>query len=164
MPLVLSHATPHDAVRISEIHMAAFSSNGMLLAHFLHPRSAPRFKSSIEERALADINDPKTSVLVVRELEMIQMDMDMDVDGAQNNVGRGKIISFAKWCHPAKEGEDYTEPQWVWPEGTEREILEKWTRVVDEAQEKVLGREPSYREFLAFLHSVLLSLHYCLLV
>ena len=154
MPLILSHAAPQDAARISEIHMAAFSSNEMLLAQFPTPDIRAALKNGIEKKALADINDPKTSVLVVRELEMMQM--EVDVDGARNDVETGKIISFAKWSHPVLDGEDHSEPQWVWPEGTEREILEKWTKVVDEAQEKVLGREPSYREFLAFLQFVFL--------
>ena len=147
MPLVLSHATPQDAARISEIHMAAFGSNKMLLAQFPTPAIRAALRNSIERKALADIDDPKTSVLVVRELETMQG--DPGVGGERNDVGRGKIISFAKWSHPVEEGEDYSEPQWAWPEGTERDILEKWTKVVDEAQEKVLGREPSYRELLA---------------
>jgi len=68
MPLHLSLATPEDAPRIAEIHMAAFATNGMLLAQFPTPEIRAALQISIEEKALADIKDDKISVLVVREM------------------------------------------------------------------------------------------------
>ena len=68
MPLHLSLATPEDAPRIAEIHMAAFATNGMLLAQFPTPEIRAGLQISIEEKALADIKDDKISVLVVREM------------------------------------------------------------------------------------------------
>lgn len=63
--LSLRTAIPEDASRIAEIHMAAFGSNAMLHAQFPTPAIRKRLQTSIEEKALADIRDPKTTVLVV---------------------------------------------------------------------------------------------------
>jgi ribosomal protein L12E/L44/L45/RPP1/RPP2 len=59
-------AVPADAVRIAEIHVAAFSSNAMLLAQFPTPEARKGLQESARVKALADIADPKISVLVVR--------------------------------------------------------------------------------------------------
>lgn len=58
-------ATPGDAPRIAEIHMAAFGSNAMLHAQFRAPVIRRGLQISIENKALADIEDPKVTVLVV---------------------------------------------------------------------------------------------------
>lgn len=58
-------ATPEDAPRIAEIHMAAFGPNAMLHAQFPTPTIRKRLQTCIEKKALADIDDPKTTVLVV---------------------------------------------------------------------------------------------------
>lgn len=130
MTLFLQLATPSDAARIAEIHVAAFSSNGMLLAQFPTPTVRVGLQKCIEKKALDDINDSKTTVLVVRE----------------EGESSGEIVSFAKWSHPVLEGEDYVEPPWVWPEGTRMDILKRWGSKLEEAQEKVLGGAPCYRE------------------
>jgi len=80
MPLYLSHATQEDAPRIAEIHMAAFASNGMLLAQFPTPEVRVALQSCIENKALADIKDDKISVLIVR-------DVSEQVNGTQNEHG-----------------------------------------------------------------------------
>lgn len=58
-------ATRQDAPRIAEIHMAAFGPNAMLHAQFPTPAIRQGLQISIENKALADIDDPKTTVLVV---------------------------------------------------------------------------------------------------
>jgi len=81
-------------------------------------------------------------VLVVREIAAVP-----DVEGemvANEKAGTSKIISFAKWGHPVAEGEDYVEPEWVWPEGTDLQVLDEWTEKVEDAHEKVLGNKPCY--------------------
>ncbi|MCJ1336726.1 hypothetical protein MMC09_002004 [Bachmanniomyces sp. S44760] len=65
--------------------------------------------------------------------------------GIENGVdGTGEGEGYVK-----NEGEDeeqeYEEAPWVWPEGTDMEILEEWTRRVDAAGEVVMGRRPCYR-------------------
>lgn len=58
-------ATREDAPRIAEIHMAAFGPNAMLRAQFPTPAIRQGLQTCIENKAVADIDDPKTSVLVV---------------------------------------------------------------------------------------------------
>lgn len=63
--LQLRPAICEDAARIAEIHMAAFKHNAMLHAQFPTPTIRKSLQICIEEKALADINDPRISVLVV---------------------------------------------------------------------------------------------------
>ena len=155
MSLILAYAEPFDVARIAEIHMAAFGANEMLQAQFPTPAVRAALKTSIEMKALDDIKDPKTSVMVV--WDVLQSEEILNVEGelrgtVQVQDGRdaykrkGKIISFAKWSHPIAEGEDYIEPPWVWPEGTATEVLDNWSRKLEEAQERVIGRKPCYRK------------------
>lgn len=58
-------ATPQDAPRIAEIHMAAFGPNAMLHAQFPTPAIRQGLQTCVEDKALADINDQNTTVLVV---------------------------------------------------------------------------------------------------
>ncbi len=58
-------ATRRDATRVAEIHMAAFGRNAMLHAQFPTPAIRQGLQTCIEDKALADIDDPKTTVLVV---------------------------------------------------------------------------------------------------
>ncbi|KAL9069691.1 MAG: hypothetical protein Q9161_005392 [Pseudevernia consocians] len=108
--------------------MAAFGTNAMLLAQFPTPTIREQLQLCIATKALADIGDPKTAVLVVRD------------DGRGNDV-----VSFAKWSRPVWEGEVYVEPAWSWPEGTDLEVLDRWTGVVEGAKERVVGEGPCYR-------------------
>lgn len=133
MPLILLPATPQDAPRIAEIHMAAFGSNLMLRTQFPSPTIRAALQIAIEQKLLADIEDLKTSVLVVR-------DVDLDQDNS------GKVISFAKWSHPVKQGEHYVEPPWIWPQGTDLAVLEEWGRKVEKVQESLVGTTPAYRK------------------
>lgn len=130
MPLSLSIATEAEAdpvaVRIGDIHMAAFHSNGMLLAQFPTPAVREGLRKSIVRKTIDDIKDVKTTVVLVR-------------DGDE-------IISFAKWVDPVKEGEDYEEPPWHWPEGTRHDILDEWTEKVESASERVLRNTAHYRK------------------
>jgi len=154
MPLTLHLATPSDAARIAEIHMAAFGSNSMLLAQFPTPAVRTALQSSIERKALDDMNDPKTSVLVVRDSDLGK---DVQNEEPDTSDGSGEIISFAKWSHPILEGEEHSEPPWVWPEGTRMDILEKWGNKLEEAQEKVLSGAPCYRKNQNFQRSDILD-------
>ncbi|MCJ1344462.1 hypothetical protein MMC31_002665 [Peltigera leucophlebia] len=130
MPLKLTFASEDAASRIADIHMAAFATNGMLLAQF--PTSAIRdgLRDSIARKALDDIRDPHTAVLLVQDSEL-----------------EGEIISFAKWSLPSSTSDN--EAPWIWPEGTRFDILDQWTQRVEGAKSKVLGDEPCYR--LAFI-------------
>lgn len=137
MPLHVSLALETDASRIAAIHMAAFGTNAMLLAQFPTPAIREKLQTCIAAKALADIRDPKISVLVVR-----------DDDKSHNDETRDEVISFAKWSLPVLEGETYVEAPWLWPEGTNWRVLDQWTSVVESAKERVLGDEACYRKLL----------------
>ena len=110
--------------------MAAFGANAMLLAQFPTPTIRERLQICIATKALADIRDAKTAVLVVRD----------DENG-------NDVVGFAKWSLPVWEGEVDAEPPWLWPEGTDLEVLDRWTGVVEGAKERVVGEGPCYREW-----------------
>ncbi|KAI1357748.1 putative GNAT family acetyltransferase [Xylaria arbuscula] len=124
-------ATRQDAHRIAEIHMAAFAHNAMLHAQFPTPAIRKALQSCIANKALADIRDPKTTVLVV-------------VASEDRNETVETIIAFAKWSHPALPGEDYVEAPWIWPEGTDLGTLQAWTARAAEAESRSIGDTPCY--------------------
>ncbi|TGJ81101.1 hypothetical protein E0Z10_g7670 [Xylaria hypoxylon] len=167
MPLKLYPALPADAGRISEIHMAAFGSNAMLLAQFRTPDVREGLRESIRLKTLADIDDPKISVLVVRN---IPSDSDVSnitkagdgschhspIDGPPGERRTeetllGKVIAFAKWSHPVRRNEEYEETAWIWPPGTDMNILESWGRATEEVQEQAVGDYPCYPLGLTFM-------------
>lgn len=129
MTLTLSPANESDADRIATIHMAAFGANLLLRAQFPTAAIRDELRTCIAEKALADIRDAKTAVLVIRD-------------------NQNEIISFAKWSLPVFESEIYVETPWRWPEGTNLAVLDEWTKKVEAAEKKVLGGGPCYRMFL----------------
>ncbi|KAI0883007.1 putative GNAT family acetyltransferase [Annulohypoxylon maeteangense] len=141
MSLILTAAQRADAARIAEIHMAAFSSNAMLLAQF--PTTAVRdaLEKCIESKAHADINDPNITVLVIRDTNTTESG-----ESKQDHTHQacGTIIAFAKWAHPVSINDVYTESPWIWPEGTNLEVLGEWTRKTEEAQAYAVGVSPCY--------------------
>ncbi|KAF4211780.1 hypothetical protein CNMCM8980_008688 [Aspergillus fumigatiaffinis] len=126
MAFTLDTARETDAPRIADIHMAAFHTNGMLLAQFPTPAVRKGLWTSLVDKVIKEIRDPKWEVLVVRE----------DDD---------RVVSFAKWCLPVSESAVYEEEPWVWPEGTNMAILNAWTEKVEQAADKVMGKTPCYR-------------------
>ncbi|KAI0802188.1 putative GNAT family acetyltransferase [Xylaria sp. FL0064] len=157
MPLKLYPAVPADTDRISEIHLTAFASNTMLLAQFPTPHVRKGLQESIRLKALADIDDPKITVLVVRETppasETLLVGAETGVkyscqvtgQGNRQEAQEGQVIAFAKWSHPISRDEEYEETAWIWPPGTNMKILESWGRAAEEGQEQAVGRDPCYR-------------------
>jgi hypothetical protein len=97
----------------------------------------------------ADIEDVKTTVLVTWIVD--EATADPRSHGARNRSldarpHDGKIIGFAKWAHPTDPQDDYQEPAWIWPEGTEHDVLNDWARVMEEAEHAAIGSEPCYSE------------------
>ncbi|KUJ06156.1 putative GNAT family acetyltransferase [Mollisia scopiformis] len=132
MPLKLYYATFTDAPRIAEIYMAAFGSNALLCAQFPTPAVRAALQVAID-------------VLVIRDLR----EKDEGGVSMQEDEVNGKVISFSKWGHPVHEGEDNTEPMWVWPEGSNIKLLDEWAHKTDVAYKVALGQTPCYR--LSFL-------------
>ncbi|KAG8157383.1 hypothetical protein KVR01_012767 [Diaporthe batatas] len=126
----LRSATCEDATRIAEIHMAAFKDNAMLHAQFPTPAIRKLLQTCSEDKALADINDPKITVLVVT-----------TTDSNDEEV----VIAFAKWSYPIFPGDDYVESPWIWPDGTDLDTLRAWTAKAEEAESRSVGETPCYR-------------------
>ncbi|KAI1753984.1 putative GNAT family acetyltransferase [Xylaria castorea] len=152
---------PTDAGRISEIHMAGFASNAMLLAQFPTPEVREGLRESIRLKALADIEDPKITVLVVRDIlqpsdtsvmrgaedgNFYYSEMNRMLNGCDSEESQmAKVIAFAKWSHPVGKDDDYEEAPWIWPPGTNMNVLEGWGRAAEEIQEQLMEYQPCYR-------------------
>lgn len=154
MSLTLAFAECEDATRIAEIHMAVFGSNAMLLAQFPTPTTRDGLRKSIELKALADIDDSRTTVLVIRfsipESPSNAAEVGKNEPSCER-LPRGKVIAFAKWAHPVSIEEDYTEPSWIWPAGTDLKIVKDWSEVAEQAQSRAVGNTSCYREYLTRL-------------
>lgn len=149
MSLQCCIAEPKDAPRIGEIHMAAFASNAMLLAQFPSADVRHALQHSVELKALADIEDSNTTVLVVRGSGMQTIPDEKELSNASGAPSSdGIIIAFAKWAHPTKPEDEYEEPPWIWPEGTALHILEDWTGRVEAAQTTAMDSQVCYRKSL----------------
>lgn len=130
MVFALDTATEADAPRIADIHMAAFHTNGMLLAQFPTPAVRKGLWMSLVDKVVKEIRDPQWEVLVAREAD-------------------DRVVSFAKWCLPLSESTVYEEEPWVWPEGTNMAILNAWAKKVEQAAKEIMGKTPCYRTFCA---------------
>ncbi|KAK8117516.1 uncharacterized protein PG998_005797 [Apiospora kogelbergensis] len=129
--LRMRDAIRQDAPRIAEIHMAAFGRNAMLHAQFPTPATREALQTCIRDKAVADIEDPKTTVLVVTSSD----------DPEKND---NPVVAFAKWSHPVVSGEDHVEPPWIWPEGADLRTLKAWITKAAEAESRAVGDAPCY--------------------
>jgi len=59
---------------------------------------------------------------------------------------KGKVISFAKWHQPVPDQLKYEETPWIWPTGTDLEVLDTWTKSMDATFEKLLHQTPCFRK------------------
>lgn len=138
MALELTCATSSDASRIAEIHMTAFGSNPLLLAQFPSPTIRRQLRSCIAQKAADDIHDPYIAVLVVRDHE-------------------NRIVSFAKWSLPvpaaAVAAGMGVETPWVWPDGSNLVLLERWTKLVERAERRALSGGLAYRRLSFYVGS-----------
>ncbi|EER24473.1 GNAT family acetyltransferase, putative [Coccidioides posadasii C735 delta SOWgp] len=122
----LGEAKESDAACIADIHIAAFETNVQFIAQFPTPPVRKGLWTSLRDKAISEIRDPKWVVLVVRNEE-------------------DQVIGFAKWCRPILKSENYEEPPWQWPEGTNMAALNEWTAKVEAANAKILHNTPCYR-------------------
>lgn len=110
--------------------MAAFKDNAMLHAQFPTPAIRKSLQTCIKDKTLADINDPKITVLIVTTSDSEDTEL---------------VVAFAKWSHPISPGEDYAESPWIWPDGTDLDTLRAWTAKAAEAESRSVGESPCYR-------------------
>ena len=127
MTLKITVASEEDAARISDIHMAAFGTNEMLLAQVPTEKARQGLRKCIARKAAGDIKDPRIDVLLVR---------DTKIDN--------QAIAYAKWSSPSSTSE--TETPWIWPDGTRHDILDEWIKILSEADVSIMGNEPCYRK------------------
>lgn len=163
MALILSEATANDAARIADIHMAAFGPNLMLRTQFPTAGVREGLRKTLELKAIADMKDDKTTVLVVRILKQTKRHkgddesryLDGQIKESNENIdgsSYSEVIAFAKWSHPVDADEEYNEPPWIWPEGTNYEVLNRWDDLLQEVQNRTMGKTPCYR-MLRITHS-----------
>ncbi|KAI3318493.1 hypothetical protein HD806DRAFT_511806 [Xylariaceae sp. AK1471] len=150
MGLLLREAKCADVGRIAEIHMAAFGPNRMLHAQFSMPALHAALQNCIALKARADIDDPKTTVLVIQNEGALQSTKESEKLLSETKKDtQAPIVAFAKWSHPVTSEDNYVEPPWIWPEGTRLEVLNSWAEKTEKAQSEALGDAPCYR--LAFM-------------
>jgi predicted N-acetyltransferase YhbS len=144
MEFRLSIAQPRDASRITQIHMDAFGSNAIIRAIHAADPELEELRRAVEDKILADTQDEKITVLVVR----ADTPPGDKVEGAKRVVAAGDIIAFAKWTHPIHPGEHYTPPSWNLPKSTNQNILGPWRKEVERVEAKIIGDTPRYGQSL----------------
>lgn len=137
MTFVLEIAQPGDAARITQIHMDAFSSNALIRAIHAVDGDLSALRKAVEKRALDDMQDSKTTVIVVRDVE----------SSAMRN-----IIGFAKWVAPIYPGEPHSTPSWNLAKTTNWEILGPWIAKEKKAEEEIISTTPHWGTYFA-LHT-----------
>jgi hypothetical protein len=102
MAFQLASAQPHDVARIAQIHMDAFGTNALIQA--IYPTNAVRegLTHAVVVKALADIQDPHITVLVVRYIEDPRAPVDRS---SRSRIS--PIVGFAKWAHPVPLDDEY---------------------------------------------------------
>ncbi|KAI4681059.1 uncharacterized protein J4E88_005564 [Alternaria novae-zelandiae] len=134
MPVSISPAQPKDAVDIAALHVQAFSSNALMRAIYPTPAIWAALQGCVEEKILADMKEPKITVLVAKH-----------TDEAEVREEQGKTVGYAVWCHPIKaEEQDWKLPTWKLPEGTDWNVLKPWLAAAGKIVEEVIGHTPHY--------------------
>jgi hypothetical protein len=95
MVVRVSVAAPAHSARIAEIHMAAFGSNVMLLAQFPTEKVRKGLERLIELKARADIEDPKTTVIIAW-APSEDDPKSSTPEQSSKDASSGTIIGFAK--------------------------------------------------------------------
>ena len=104
MPLQCSKANPEDAIRIAEIEFVALASNVMLHAQFPTDDALKGFQRWLEVEFSIAIEDPNTTVLVVRRIKEMPDESQSSRNSGPNvaNDQDSAIIGFAKWIQNRK--------------------------------------------------------------
>jgi hypothetical protein len=123
--------------------MDAFSSNAIIRAIHSVDKDLKDWRKSVEKKALADIHDEKTTVLVVRYHEEDRAEMAHE-SSAETRNRHSDIIGFAKWTHPFRSEDEYTPPVWKVPESTDQRILRPWLDEVQKVEADIIGETPRY--------------------
>ena len=141
MPVSISPAQPKDAVDIAALHVQAFSPNALMRAIYPTPAIWAALQGCVEEKILADMKEPKITVLVAKH-----------TDEAEVREEQGKTVGYAVWCHPIKaEEQDWKLPTWKLPEGTDWNVLKPWLAAAGKIVEEVIGHTPHYGRWWCYV-------------
>ncbi|KAF4812265.1 hypothetical protein CGCSCA5_v009148 [Colletotrichum siamense] len=103
MPLKMRPATTADGPALTAVYLSAFSDNPVAATCF--PASSQECRDFLLKAFADEATDPRCSVFVVTDSDNVE---DPDL-----------VIAWAKWVHPAKDGEVNVEPpppEDVWPQ------------------------------------------------
>lgn len=125
----------NDCGRIAQIHLQAMDSNLLLHVQFPTAASLDKLQGFLDAYTLEELKDPKVGILAAR-------------DASTNDV-----VSFAKWDYPSSDrGEDCAKLETGSLsnlEGCQREFLDRYAALAEEAKKKAFGDRPCYRGLLS---------------
>ncbi|KAH7087551.1 hypothetical protein FB567DRAFT_525211 [Paraphoma chrysanthemicola] len=133
MSFRLQIAQPDDVPRITQIYMDAFSSNAIIRAIHACDEGLNDLRQAVAEKALADIRDAKTTVLVakyqdneigLKRPEQAPEKVRKDLAVVRESINDTQVIAFAKWAHPVVPDE-HVFPTWPL---SDRKIGKSWIR------------------------------------
>jgi hypothetical protein len=161
MSFQLEIARPEDAPRITQIHMDAFGSNALICAIHATDSELNELRKAVEMKALADMGDSKTTVLVVRHVENIASERS---PGASTERGDTRsdahdIVGFSKWIHPYHPYDNYAPPSWTLPKTTDWKILRPWIAEVQKVEEEIIGSTPRFGQWYNCIYSIAIEAH-----
>ncbi|KAK4453906.1 sterol uptake control protein 2 [Podospora aff. communis PSN243] len=131
----IARPTPAEAARIAEIHIAAMDANPLLHAQFPTAQSLAAAKEFLMRYTASQLGSATSGVLVAKE------------------TGTGRIVGFAKWDSPSHREEvklESGELQDV--DGCQREYLDGYVKLAEEAMERSFGDRECYRLSFVCIH------------
>jgi hypothetical protein len=146
MSFRLEIARPDDAPRITQIHMDSFGSNALIRAIHATDLELSELRKAVEMKALADMEDSKTTVLVVRHVNIITSERSLGASTEEGNTRSESrdIVGFAKWIHSYHPDDKYTPPSWTLPKTTDWKVLRPWIAEVQKVEEQIIGSTPRF--------------------
>jgi hypothetical protein len=139
--------------------MDAFGTNAIIKAIHAADKDLKELREAVEEKALADMRDQKTTVLVVRysddesasvgSTRLSENCVERRVSSTEDVV-EGEIVGFAKWIHPVHPNENYKWPRWNLSKTKDRKVLEPWLAEVKRVEEEIIGDAPRYGQYLLY--------------
>jgi hypothetical protein len=136
------------------MHMDALGSNAVICAIHAEDEDLAELREAVEAKALADMNDEKTTVLVDH---AVTAPSGQDDEDGRSAAPTEDIITFAKWTHPIHPSEDCTPPAWNLPRSTDRDILRLWIEEVERVEAKIIGNTPRNGQSPAVAAHLMLS-------
>jgi hypothetical protein len=150
MMFQLEVARPEHAPRITQIHIDAFGTNAIVRAIHAADRGFQELCKAIERKALADMADSNTTVLIAR-------------NAGGNADDLSNIIGFAKWVAPIHPEEQHFTPPWDLEKTADWEILGPWIEIAQKVEDEIIGNTPHWGMHSIHMRCTLstCAAHYC---